>query len=91
VSILDSVTDAGPQAFWWPEADAALRQALHTHLRPGIPLHEVDANINDQAFIEATSDAMLRLSEAQRAYESGGVGERSEGYGLIPDHHRPPP
>ena len=61
VSILDSVTDAGPQAFWWPEADAALRQALHTHLRPGIPLHEVDANINDQAFIEATSDAMLRL------------------------------
>jgi len=91
VSILDSVTDAGPQAFWWPEADAALRQALHTHLRPGIPLHEVDANINDQAFIEATSDAMLRLSEAQRAYKSGGVGERSEGYGLIPDHHRPPP
>ena len=61
VSILDSVTDAGPQAFWWPEADAALRQALHTHLRPGIPLHEVDANINDQAFIEATSDAMLRM------------------------------
>ena len=79
VSILDSVTDSGPQAFWWPEADAALRQALHTHLRPGIPLHEVDANINDQAFIEATSDAMLRLSEAQRAYKSGGVGERSEG------------
>ena len=61
VSILDSVTEAGPQPFWWPEADAALRAALHAHLRPGIPLHEIDANINDDAFMAATSDAMLRL------------------------------
>lgn len=61
VSILDSVTDAGPQPFWWPEADAALLTALRTHLRPGIPLHEVDANINDDAFVEATTAAMIRL------------------------------
>lgn len=61
VSILDSVTDAGPQPFWWPEADEALLGALRTHLRPGIPLHTVDANINDEAFIVATSDAMIRL------------------------------
>jgi uncharacterized protein (UPF0261 family) len=61
VSILDSVTTDGPQPFWWPEADAALLDALRTHLRPGIPLHEVDANVNDDAFVAATSEAMIRL------------------------------
>jgi uncharacterized protein (UPF0261 family) len=61
VSILDSVTTDGPQPFWWPEADAALLDALRTHLRPGIPLHEVDANVNDDAFVEATTEAMIRL------------------------------
>jgi uncharacterized protein (UPF0261 family) len=61
VSILDSVTVDGPQPFWWPEADAALLDALRKHLRPGIPLHEVDANVNDDAFIAATTEAMIHL------------------------------
>jgi uncharacterized protein (UPF0261 family) len=64
VSILDSATADGPQPFWWPEADAALLNALRTHLRPDIPLHEVDANINDDAFVEATAAAMVRLMHA---------------------------
>ena len=61
VSILDSVTADGPQPFWWPEADASLLDSLRTHLRPGIPLREVDANVNDDAFVEATTAAMIRM------------------------------
>ena len=66
VSILDSVTVDGPQPFWWPEADATLLDALRTHLRPGIPLHEVDANVNDDAFVAATTEAMIRLMASMR-------------------------
>ena len=61
VSILDSVTTDGPQPFWWPEADAALLNSLRTHLRSDIPLREVDANVNDDAFVEATTAAMIRM------------------------------
>jgi uncharacterized protein (UPF0261 family) len=59
VSILDSVTDEGPQSFWWPEADAALFDAIKRHAR--VPVHEIDANVNDPAFVEATSGALLEM------------------------------
>ncbi|MBI3971232.1 MAG: Tm-1-like ATP-binding domain-containing protein [Chloroflexi bacterium] len=61
VSILDSVTDEGPQPFWWPEADRALFDAIKQHVRRDVPVHEVDANINDPAFTKATTDALLRM------------------------------
>ncbi|MGH2352349.1 MAG: Tm-1-like ATP-binding domain-containing protein [Chloroflexota bacterium] len=61
VSILDSVTDEGPQPFWWPEADQALFAAIKQHMRRDIPVHELDVNINDPAFAKATSGALLEL------------------------------
>ncbi|HEX2185024.1 MAG TPA: Tm-1-like ATP-binding domain-containing protein [Chloroflexota bacterium] len=66
VSILDSVTEEGPQPFWWPEADKALFDAIKHHLRPGIPVHELDVNINDPAFAEATAGALLDLLRTTR-------------------------
>jgi len=61
VSILDSVTDEGPQLFWWPEADKALFDAIKAGVRADIPVHELDANVNDAAFAEATSGALLEM------------------------------
>jgi len=66
LSILDSIGERGPEPFWWPDADSALRESLRAHLRSSIPLHEVDANINDDAFIEASVKAMLRVFSASR-------------------------
>jgi uncharacterized protein (UPF0261 family) len=61
VSILDSVTDEGPQPFWWPEADQALFDAIKQHVRPNVPVHELDVNINDDAFAKATTGALLEM------------------------------
>ena len=60
ISIVDSVTDEGPQPFWWPEADRALFDAIKRHIRPDIPVHELDVNINAPAFAQATTDALLK-------------------------------
>lgn len=43
--------------FWDPEGDAAFRAELKKNLRPGIPVVEVDAHINDSKF----TDAVLEL------------------------------
>ncbi len=61
ISIVDSVTDEGPQTFWWPEADRALFDAIKRHIRPDIPVQELDVNINDPAFAQATTDALLKM------------------------------
>ena len=61
VSILDSVTDDGPQQFWWPEADAALFAAIKANVRGGIPVHELDVNVNDPRFASATAGALLEM------------------------------
>lgn len=61
VSILDSVTDEGPQPFWWPEADRALFDAIKQHIRADIKVHELDVNVNDPAFAKATTDALLEM------------------------------
>lgn len=54
-----SVISAPGQPFHSPEADAALFGAIKAHLRPGIPLVAVDAEINDAAFAEACAKALL--------------------------------
>jgi len=55
VSILDSPGDE----FWWPEADRALFEAIKRHVRPDIPVYELDNNINDDAFAEAVTAQLL--------------------------------
>ena len=44
-----------------PEADTALFAAIRAGLRGDIPCHDVDANVNDDAFIEVASTAFVRL------------------------------
>ena len=61
VSILDSVTDEGPQQFWWPEADKALFDAIKANVRKEIPVHELDVNVNDPQFAAATAGALLEM------------------------------
>jgi len=55
VSQLDSLGGE----FWWPEADAALYDAIKATLRPDIPLVSLDLNVNDPAFANATTARLL--------------------------------
>ena len=54
-----SIISAPGGAFHWPEADDSLFTTIKKTLRPGIPLIEVDAAINDPAFAEACAHALL--------------------------------
>lgn len=58
-----SIISAPGQAFHDPEADAALFASIRRHLDPRIPLVEIDAAINDEAFAEACAANLLQLLE----------------------------
>ncbi|MEM7367640.1 MAG: Tm-1-like ATP-binding domain-containing protein [Bacteroidota bacterium] len=61
-SILDSKsTDGTPDRFWDPEADQAFISSLKQHLRADIPVVEMDANINDEAFSRKAVDLLLNM------------------------------
>ena len=54
-----SMLDAPGGKFWWPEADAALFDALKKNLRQDIPVIELDCNINAPEFAERCAAALL--------------------------------
>ena len=54
-----SVIAAAGGPFEDPEADAALFDALMAGLRPDIPCHDLDLEINDPAFARACAEALL--------------------------------
>ena len=56
-----SALDAPGQPFFDPEADAALLDALRTHLDGRIPITIVDAHLNDDAFAAAAVGELLNL------------------------------
>ncbi|MBL8131883.1 MAG: Tm-1-like ATP-binding domain-containing protein [Anaerolineae bacterium] len=56
-----SMLDSAGGAFWDPAADAACFDAIRADLKPGIPLIEVDANINDPAFSGKCAETLLEL------------------------------
>ncbi len=56
-----SVLDSPGGEFWWPEADRTLFDAIKSHVRPGIPVYELDCNINDAAFAEAVTGKLLEF------------------------------
>jgi uncharacterized protein (UPF0261 family) len=56
-----SQLDSPGQPFWWPEADRALYDAITAHVRPGIPVEEIDANINDPAFADRAAGLLLEM------------------------------
>lgn len=55
-----SMISAPGQPFHDPAADSALFTALRAHLRPGIPVVELDTVINDPAFARACAETLLR-------------------------------
>ena len=58
-----SLLDSPGGRFWWPEADQALFAAIKRHLRPDIPVHELDLNVNDPEFADRAVAELLRLLE----------------------------
>jgi uncharacterized protein (UPF0261 family) len=56
--------------YHWPEADAALFDALRSSLRKDIPVHEFDATINDPIFAEAMARGLLAHMSARAASEA---------------------
>jgi uncharacterized protein (UPF0261 family) len=54
-----SVISAEGQPFYDPAADAALFEAIKTHLRKNIAVVELDAQINDAVFAERCAQALL--------------------------------
>ena len=58
-----SALDSKGKEFWWPEADAALFDAIKSHIRDDIPVIGLDCNINDLQFAEAASKKLLELMD----------------------------
>lgn len=56
-----SILDGDGERFCDRAADAAFAEALKANLRPGIPVEELDANINDEAFSKRAAERMLEL------------------------------
>ena len=54
-----SILDAPGGLFWWPQADAALFDAIQLNARPDISVEVVEANINDDAFAEAVTERLF--------------------------------
>ena len=46
---------------WDPDGNMAFIKALKSHLRPSIPLVELDAHINDPAFSDAVAETFLSM------------------------------
>lgn len=59
VSMLDS---EGGQ-FWDPEADRACYDTIKHHLRPGIPIIELDHNVNDPQFADQVADTLVAMMQ----------------------------
>ena len=60
-----SVPDCEGGVFWDPEADGAFTTALQDELSHEIPLHLVDAHINEPEFVDVVVDT-LRAMIARR-------------------------
>lgn len=56
-----SQLDSPGNPFWDPEADAACFNAIKTNLKPGIPVIEMDANINDPEFADKAVELLLGM------------------------------
>ena len=46
---------------WEPQGNRAFIESLKAHLRPSIPLEEIDAHINDPEFIDPVAEAFLSI------------------------------
>jgi uncharacterized protein (UPF0261 family) len=56
-----SMLDSPGNAYWDPEADRACYDAIKTNVKPGIPVLELDNNINDPEFAAKAAEALLGM------------------------------
>ena len=56
-----SQLDSPGGAFWDPESDRACYEAIKQNLKPGIPVIEVDHNINDPEFSGKVAETLLEM------------------------------
>lgn len=60
-----SMLDSPGGRFWDPGADQACYDAIKRNLRPGIPVYELEHNINDPEFSEAVAQTLLDMLKKQ--------------------------
>jgi uncharacterized protein (UPF0261 family) len=60
-----SMLDSPGNMFWDPEADEACYEAIKRNLKPGIPVIEMDNNINDTEFSDKAASLLLEMLEKQ--------------------------
>lgn len=56
-----SMLDSPGGDFWDPEADMACFEAIKKDLKPGIPVIELDNNINDPEFADKVAETLLAM------------------------------
>jgi uncharacterized protein (UPF0261 family) len=56
-----SQLDSPGGAFWDPQADRACFEAIEKNLKPGIPVIEMDNNINDPEFADRVAETLLAM------------------------------
>jgi uncharacterized protein (UPF0261 family) len=56
-----SMLDSPGNAYWDPEADRACYEAIKTNVKPGIPVIELDNNINDPEFAAKAAETLLGM------------------------------
>jgi uncharacterized protein (UPF0261 family) len=56
-----SQLDSPGGEYWDPEADGACYDAIRKNLKPGIPLIELDANINDPEFADKAVELLVGM------------------------------
>ncbi|MBX3253754.1 MAG: Tm-1-like ATP-binding domain-containing protein [Chitinophagaceae bacterium] len=62
-----SQVDAEGGVFYRPETDKVLFSAIKKHAKPGIPVIEINAHINDPGFSKRLVDALLNLLEQKKS------------------------
>ena len=60
-----SQLDSPGNPYWDPEADAACYDAIKPISKPGIPVIEVDANINDPVFADRAVEMLLGMLKSE--------------------------
>ena len=58
-----SMLDSPGGDFWDPEADQACYTAIKSNLKPGVPVFELDYNINDPEFASKVAETLLDMLE----------------------------
>lgn len=56
-----SMLDSPGGRFWDPDADGACFTAIKENLKPGIPVLELDLNINDPEFADQVAETLLEM------------------------------